>query len=168
MRLTRLSARAAALVLSIAFLTSCGSDGTGPYDGTAFVKLRVNGTLYEYTLDGGVLAAFAGGGTTHSLSITGNDGGATFATLQVWDTSPVSTGTYEGLTVTTSLVGAIISFHAADGTSYVSGNTPTEATITVTEITGTQVAGTFFGVLHASGQPDVTVTEGLFRVTRVN
>jgi len=171
MRFFRLCARGAALSLSLAVLASCGGDsGTGPFDGSLYLKLRVNGTLYEYSLAGGLLAAFAGGGTNYNVAITGNDAGSSNVVLQAFDTSPVTTGTYTGFTVTTGVEGALMTFHDPSGVDYdVDVSIPgTVATITITEISANQVAGTFSATLGATGYANVSVTEGSFRVARVN
>lgn len=171
MRFFRICARGATLATTLVALTSCGGDsGTGPFDGSLFMKLRVNGTLYEYSLAGGLLAAFAGGGTNYNLSITGNDAGASHVTLQAFDTSPVGVGTYTGFTVTTGVEGALMTFHDPSGVDYeVDVGIPgTVATIVITEISANQVAGTFTATLGATGQANVSVTEGSFRVARVN
>jgi hypothetical protein len=171
MRFFRPSVRGAALSLALVVLASCGGDsGTGPFDGSLFMKLRVNGTLYEYSLSGGLLAAFAGGGTNYNLAITGNDGGSSHVTLQALDTSPVSVGTYTGFTITTGVEGALMTFHDPSGVDYdVDVSIPgTVATIVITEISANQVAGTFTATLGATGQANVSITEGSFRVARVN
>ena len=171
MHFFRLCARGAVLTLMLVSLTSCGGDaGAGPFDGSLFMKLRVDGTLYEYSLAGGLLAAFAGGGTNYNLSISGNDAGATFVVLQAFDTAPVTTGTYTGFTITTGVEGALMTFHDPSGVDYdVDVGIPgTVATITITEISANQVAGTFTATLGATGHANVSVTEGSFRVARAN
>jgi len=171
MRFFRLCARGAALALSLPLLASCGNDaGTGPFSGDLFMRLRVDGTLYEYSLAGGLLGIFGGSGRYNNLSITGNDAGATSVTIMVWDTLAVSARTYDDFrtTVPAGSFGAIINFTDPSGADYDSGDAGTDANVTITAITSNQITGTFTGILAATGKPNVTVTEGSFRVARFN
>jgi hypothetical protein len=170
MRPLRLFARAAALTACLVVLASCGDGGTGPFNGDLFLRLRVNGTLYEFSLDGGLIATFGGSGRFNNLNISGTDAGATSALVQVWDTVMVSPRVYTKYTATVpaGAFGAIVSFTDASGTDYASGDPGTDANVTITEISSTQVAGTFSGILAATGQANVSVTEGSFRVARFN
>jgi len=167
----RTATRTVPLCFSAALVASCGGgSATGPFTDDLFMSLQVNGTLYEYSLDGGLLAAFAGGGSNYSLSITGTDAGTDRVTLQAFDTSPVAVGTYTGFTVTTGVEGALMTFHDPSGVDYdVDVSIPgTVATIAITEISTSQITGTFTATLGATGHSNITITEGSFRVARVN
>jgi hypothetical protein len=131
------------------------------------MRFRANGTLIEYSLASGLLTAVNNTTGQSNAAITGNDGGATFIAMTVWDVSPITTKPYAGYTITTGAVGAIIGFQNVSGIDFASGSTPGEATIVITELSATRVGGTFFGVLHKSGEPDVVITEGQFLTTRV-
>jgi len=170
MRLLPTYARGTLLAVSTVLLASCGGDSTGPFSGDLFMRLKVDGTLYEYSLEGGLLGVFGGGGRFNNLSVTGNDAGATSVVVAVWDTVTVSPRTYDEFhsTVPAGSFGAIISFTDPSGTDYDSGDAGTDANVTITEISSNQITGTFTGILAAPGHPNVTVTEGSFRVARFN
>ena len=161
----------AVLPLGFLALTSCGGDSaTGPFGGGLFLRLKVDGTLYEYSLEGGLLGVFGGSGRYNNLNITGNDAGATSALVMVWDTVRVSARSYDEFhgTVPAGSFGTILSFTDPTGTDYASGDAGTDANVTISEISDSQIAGTFDGVLAAAGHANVTVTEGSFRVARFN
>jgi len=59
-------------------------------------------------------------------------------------------------------------YQDATGTLYVSGNGATDAVVTITQLTGESVRGTFTARLEAPGNPDLVVTNGEFSVPRFN
>lgn len=170
MRFFPLAARGAALALALVALASCGNNsGTGPFGSGLFMRFRANGTQVEYVQQGGLTSVFNTSGGQYKLTLTGSEGAVSFVVLTVWDVTTITEKTYEGLTgAAGSVVGATVAYRNPAGVSYESGTSTAEATIVITEISGTNVGGTFSGVLHASGQPDLTVTEGSFRVARLN
>ena len=155
------------LLVGALAVDGCGG-GTEPSGSDLFMRFRANGTLTEYSLPAGLLTAVNNTTGQSNAATSGNDGGATFMTLQVFDVAPIQLGTYAGFTITTGAVGAIIGYRNALGIDFVSGTAAPEATIVITELGATRVGGTFFGVLHESGQPDVSLTEGQFLTARVN
>jgi len=169
MRPRYIHARLALLLLGALVFGSCGNSSTGPNGGgDLFMRFRANGTLIEYSLPSGLLTAVNNTAGQSNAAITGNDGGATFIAMTVWDVTPITTKTYAGFTITTGAVGAIIGFQNASGVDFASGSSAGDATIVITEFSATRVGGTFFGVLHESGEPDVVITEGQFLTERIN
>ncbi|MDH3207035.1 MAG: hypothetical protein OEO79_10505 [Gemmatimonadota bacterium] len=166
-RRARLAPRFLSLMVVSLVLSSCGTSATDIAN-DLFMRYRANGSLIEYSLPAGLLTAVTNTTGQSNAAITGNDGGATYIAMTVWDVVPITTGTYAGFTGTTGAVGAIIGYQDAAGINFASGVTAPEATIVITEFSATHVAGTFFGVLQESGEPDVVITEGSFRTARIN
>jgi hypothetical protein len=164
------NARLLSVLLATVALGSCGgSNATGPSGNDLFFSFKMNGTMVEYTDAAALWATFNTTTGQSSLIIVGFDG-STGAGLQVWRDQAVTTGTYSGFTaVNNAIVGVVMYYDDATNTNFAADPVvPADATIVITSITATRVSGTFFGVLKAQGQPDITVTEGKFTVQRTN
>jgi len=169
MRTGRNAIGAGFLLVSGLVLTACGgSDPSGPGNSTYYLRFSVNGAQVSYTLQTSLQASFAQAGTQYNGVFVGFDA-TTNANLQVFSGSPITTTTYSGYGVVgMAVVGAIMGYQDATGTLYVSGNGATDAVVTITQLTGESVRGTFTARLEAPGNPDLVVTNGEFSVPRFN
>jgi hypothetical protein len=169
MRTRRHAIRSMFALGSILILGSCGgSDSTGPGGGTYYLRFRANGTQVSFTLQTHLTGTFAQSGTQYNAIFVGFDG-LVNANVQVYDGSAITTTTYSGYGIVgAALRGAIMGYHDAAGTLYVSGNGQTDAMVTVQEITSEYVRGIFSGRLMATGKADLDISNGEFKVPRVN
>lgn len=161
--------RAGMLVVAGLVLGGCkGSDSTGPNDSTYYLRFKANGSQVSFTLQGSLLVTFSTSGSQYVGIVSGFDA-VSNANLQLYSNATIGKATYSGYTVSGgALVGALIGYQDATGTLYTSAGATVEASITVTDLTGTTMRGTFSGRLKATGKPDVVVTEGEFFVPRYN
>jgi hypothetical protein len=157
----------AALLVSIAVMAACGGSDknpTGPGGSTYYLRFKANGTQVNFTAQASLYAAFAQAGAQYNMIGTGYTATSN-SNIQVYNNSPVVVGTYSGYNINGgALVGALVGYQDDGGVSY----TNQSATITISEITSTTVRGTFSGVVEANGHPDITITNGEFRLQRAN
>jgi hypothetical protein len=147
----------------------CGSS-TGPTGNNGhFLRFDANGSQVNFTAEASLIAAFAHAGNEFNALMTGYDATSN-ASLQVFDGAAVTTKRYGGYDIVGgALVGVLITYQPSQGVVYSSIATATsDAVITITDMTATEVKGTFSGTLQANGHPDIVVTNGEFSLNRAN
>jgi hypothetical protein len=154
-------------ILSITFITSCEKEEE---PGEYYMRFKANGKLIEYTNQLGLSAGFSQSGNQHIGTISGwNDASSNFSFL-LYNLAPITENTYSGYSFSTEGTVGVLLVHKEPGSGEVfsSGVTPDyDARVTISEIDGTAVKGTFSGLIKASGLPDINITEGSFFVKRV-
>jgi hypothetical protein len=143
------------------------SDSTGP-DDDLYLRFLADGALVEFTDRFSLIATFDNGGQPY-LVITGFDATSS-AGLQVYHTQQITLGTYSGYELQAGgLAGVVIHYDPPGGVLHQTDTSgPVDATVTITEITGSRVRGTFSATISASGHADLAITEGAFSVARTN
>ncbi|HSH76873.1 MAG TPA: hypothetical protein VLA09_14385 [Longimicrobiales bacterium] len=154
--------------LAATALTGCGGDSTGPLDGDLFLSFRANGSLVEFRDRFSLLAAFSSSGSQSVLLITGFEATSN-AGIQIYDGQPITTGTYSGFVSTSAgSEGVLITYVTPEGVLYGLDTTgPVDATVTITEIGGARIRGTFSGTI-SDGETSLVITDGEFLVARTN
>lgn len=154
-------------IVSVTFITSCAKEEE---PGEYYMRFKANGKLIEYTNQLGLAASFSQSGNQHIGTISGwNDASSNFSFL-LYDMAPITENTYSGYSFSTEGIVGVLLVHKEPGSGEVfsSGVTPDyDARVTISEIDGTAVKGTFSGLIKASGLPDINITEGSFFVKRV-
>jgi hypothetical protein len=157
------------VLVSGAFLfESCSKEDEA--SGEYFMRFKANGASVEYINQLGLSASFAQSGNQYFLTISGwNDASSNFSLL-LYNLAPITENTYSGYTVSVDGTVGVLFAHKEkeSGAVFSSGVTADyDARVTLSEITGTGVKGTFSGTVKASGHPDITISEGSFFVKRV-
>ncbi len=154
------------VVIFVLFMISaCSKDGVE--DGSYRVKFKANGTTVEFNSQFTSTASFGQSGNQYVAVFTGYDAESNIS-IQVHDGKAIEAKNYSGYVSTGSgFSGALIAYKDKAGTVYTQG-VPGNASITVSEITATEVRGTFSGTLKATGKDDVMITDGEFFVKRLN
>ena len=149
---------------------SCSKDSGGIKQ--YYVKAQVGSTAIEnvsYAI--ATFATIPTNGLNTCTIQSGNSGTATTNLLGVVvvDDAPITLNTYTETLVSGSPQ-AVITFTDANGVAYSSiNNSISDVSITITNITDYDMSGYFSGtVTPATGVGDITVTNGLFVVQRVN
>jgi hypothetical protein len=158
-----------ALLFAAAGLAACGNS-TGPNgSGAYFMRFDANGSRVEFTLQSSLLGAFAHQGNQFNALLTGIDANSN-ASLQIFDGQAITAKAYSGYTISgAALVGVLITYQDTQGTVYSSGgNQTTNAVITITDLSATELRGTFSGTLFSAGKPNVAITNGEFFLKRAN
>ena len=134
-----------------------------------YFRFDANGARVEYSLQSTLLGSFGQSGTQYVVIFTGATPASNVG-LQVYSNVPIEERTYSGYGITNgAVVGVIFHYQDPSGTVYTSGSPPDAGTsLTVTDLTATDVRGTFQGRLSAPGQSDLTITNGTFFVRRNN
>src|SRR5689334_7840539 len=144
-----LPARPLLSLLAIGSLVAgCSSSSTGPTASGHYLRFDANGSQVNFTVDASLVAAFAHAGNEYNALMTGFDANSN-ASLQIFDGAAVTTKRYAAYQITGgALVGVLITYQPSPGVVYSSIATETsDAVITVTEMTATEVKGTFSGTL---------------------
>ncbi|WP_372948886.1 hypothetical protein [Mariniphaga sp.] len=156
------------ILISGILLVSCSKDDETP--GEFYMRFKANGTLVEYTNQLGLSAGFAQSGNQYVATISGwNDASSNFSLL-LYNNAPITESTFSGYSVSVDgTVGVLLAHKEKDsGAVFSSGVTADyDARVTLSEITETGVKGTFSGLIKATGQSDISITEGTFFVKRV-
>ena len=158
------------------FESSTANPGGG--SNAYFIEAKINGTLHTFNVnDVAKMTSFGSG--LKSLSITGS--ASTTATnleginlsINFFNVTP-TTGTYSENDSTSNYITAGVYNPNSATTVYTAGvitNSTLPLTVTITQLTSTQVEGTFKGAFYktdiTSGSPTteyVTMTEGSFRL----
>ncbi len=161
-----LTGKPISVVIFVLFMISaCSKDEVD--DGNYRVKFKANGTPVEFNSQPTLTASFGQSGNQHVAVFTGYDVESNIS-IQVHDGKAIEAKNYSGYVSTGSgFSGALIAYKDKAGTVYTQG-VPGNASITVSEITATEVRGTFSGTLKATGKADVVITDGEFFVKRLN
>jgi hypothetical protein len=156
------------LLAGVSLLIGCSNSSTGPNASGHYVRFNANGTQVSFTIDASLQAAFAHAGNAYDATLTGSDLNGSIS-LTVLDVVAITTKQYAGYQISGGgLVGVLIVYQQS-GAGYRSVTTSaSDAVITITDITATEVKGTFSGTLKRNGQPDIVVTNGEFSVHRAN
>lgn len=153
------------LIFALFMISACSKDEVE--DGSYRVKFKANGTPVEFNSQLTLTASFGQSGNQYVAVFTGYDAESNIS-IQVHDGKAIEEKNYSGYILSGSaFVGALIAYKDKAGTVYTQG-VPGNASITVSEITATEVRGTFSGTLKATGKDDVIITEGEFFVKRLN
>jgi hypothetical protein len=149
-------------------LTACSSS-TGPNANGHYLRFDANGSQLNFTIESSLAAAFAHAGNEYNALMTGFDATSNLS-LQVFDGAAITTKQYTGYQFTGgAFVGVLITYQPSAGLVYSSVATAnSDAVITITELTATDVKGTFSGTLKKAGQPDIVATNGEFSLHRAN
>ncbi|ASB49073.1 hypothetical protein [Alkalitalea saponilacus] len=156
--------------LSLLFLifSACSSDGDKDED-IFFIRFNADGTKVEFTNQLILTAGFGQSGQFHTATISGANDAITNVGLQIYHDSPIIEGIYSGYGVTNDVVtGVILHYSAPTGILYSSGGVDVYAQVEITGLSQSVVTGKFSGVLKADEQSDLIVTDGEFRVRRIN
>ncbi len=160
---------ALALILAAAFWTGCSTRTTNLDDYDFFFRYEANGTPIEYTSLQDVFGVFTfEDGGADILSIVGWDA-TTSLGLWVWSYQQTpGVGTHSVAEMANdSTFGIDIFYQHSDGLDYYAEPVvPEDATIVITQIGGSTIDGTFFGVVKAPDRTDIVITNGEFTVRR--
>ena len=152
-------------VLIIFAFQACKKDNNGNSN-ELFMRFKANGVLVEYNDPTTLYAILTQGGAQHTGSFTGYDPISTM-TLQVYDSMAISVKAYTGFYIVGSvLLGALMSYGDANGVTYSQDTNNNDIVINVSEVTATNVKGTFSGTLVEPGYPNIAMTQGEFNVQR--
>ena len=155
------------VALAAVSLSGCKKDDDNGDGGQYYMRFKANGTTVEFKVQASLVAAFGHAENVYNAVFTGYDAESNIS-IQVHDGKAIEEKNYSGYILSGSaFVGALIAYKDKAGTVYTQG-VPGNASITVSEITATEVRGTFSGTLKATGKDDVIITEGEFFVKRLN
>jgi hypothetical protein len=160
------------LRLSLALLLAACSSSTGPDDdgGTGyFIRYQANGTSIEYRdalLIHGVITTV---GSQHLLAVEGVSPSGTISgssvNVSVMDVQSLAPGTYVGFQAKTGGFTSASILYRTGGVEF-SNTSNSDNRVVIAEISSTEIRGTFSGTVRASGQSNVSITNGEFFVPR--
>jgi hypothetical protein len=156
------------LIATLSF-TACKKDSTTPKPTSSSysMKLTLNGSPVSYSI---CLAADITASGVKQFNILGSNptGNDSFAVAVIDDITTLKAGqTFTGETSYTEPNGLNISYFAADNSIYDTVLSDQTSTLTITEVTSTEIKGTFSGKLYAFDDTagtslKYTITNGTF------
>ncbi|WP_439481555.1 hypothetical protein [Cyclobacterium plantarum] len=164
-------------LLVLCLLVSFTSCSTGTDDdiedkiGDYMISFNGNGVLQEFTADHFPQGNIFDNGTQYTGVFSGTRSSSSVG-VSVYDNKAIASNNYSGFVVTEPtqqslafVIGASINYNEGQ-TVYSTPDSNPQVTVTITEITSTEVRGTFSGTLKSSGKEDLVVTNGKFYVPR--
>jgi hypothetical protein len=167
MRSTHFLSRPALLL--VASLVGGCSSSTGPTASGHFLQFDANGTQVAFTIEASLTAAFAHQGSQYNALLTGFNANSNLS-ISIFDGAAITTKQYSGYGISGgAFSGVLITYQPAIGQAYSSIATPnSDAVVTVTDLTATEIKGTFSATLQRNGQADIVATNGQFSLPRAN
>jgi hypothetical protein len=141
--------------------------GTTPPVTAGTISCNINGTAATFDEGAqGVLLTTPSTPTLYSLAVTGDSSSSSNASIALSaarTSAPIAAGTYNSSQLTSGIV-VSVSYTDPSSDIYTGTFDDGTSTIVVTNITGTEVKGTFTGTLKDSNGATVTITNGAFDV----
>ena len=130
------------------------------------MRFRADGTLVEYTALANVLGMYTEYCGATSLSVVAWDLASGLGLRVASAAGSPGPGTWSiAYRDNDPTFRMSIYYQDSRGTGYIARPVvPEDASITISQVTSNSIAGTFFGLVKASGLPDVTITHGEFSV----
>ncbi|MBI1194000.1 MAG: hypothetical protein GC205_12645 [Bacteroidetes bacterium] len=147
------------LAMLLTGAVACKKDKT-PEGPEYYMRFRANGVSIEY-----VQNTFAVFNNTSGLSNASFSGSTIESNmvLQIFWPDTITEGTYTITPGPGSFIPAALFGYAVEGgLLFSSGNTGGDAVINLTEIGPDYARGTFSGVVTETGEPDISITDGVF------
>ncbi len=156
------------LIVSTAFFSCNDKDEKEPVV-EYFIRATVNGEAVYFSDQNTLWSNALHYEEQHEFNIYGSIGEIIGITIQMLDNQPIAPGIYSGLAETDTHFEGVRIIYTDDLNNYITDANEPTGMVEITELTQTEIRGTFSGVLvNLNKTQHLTITNGQFFVRREN